>query len=84
MPFFPHAFLGLDIIPQCVLFVLLVPIWVLPIVLAVFRGHPHAPMIGAIVLFTGHTFVGWGVCLVWSLLPAFWRTDDDDALSANA
>ncbi len=52
--------------------ILFVPYW-LPTIIAFYRKHPSKGGIFALNLFFGWTFIGWVVCLVWSLSDASGR-----------
>lgn len=48
-------------------------VYLLPSFIAFGRNHQDQYAIGALNLFTGWSFLGWVISIVWSLLP---RTED--------
>jgi hypothetical protein len=50
------------------LFVVL-SIYLLPWLTAVFRGHNMTTPIAVVNIFLGWTFLAWVICLAWSLSP---------------
>ena len=65
---------GLGVASFCS-FALLIPValvigilgWLAPIYIAKKRGHPNFMPITVITILFGWTFIGWAVCLAWSL-----------------
>jgi hypothetical protein len=46
--------------------VLLIPLYFLPLLIALCRSHPQVMAIGALNILLGWTFLGWVACAVWS------------------
>lgn len=42
-------------------------LWLVPIYIAKKRAHPNFMPIAVITILLGWTFVGWAVCVAWSL-----------------
>ena len=51
---------------EIVLLISIVSIYLLPSIIAGFRGHPNATPIFILNLFLGWTFLGWLASLIWS------------------
>jgi hypothetical protein len=47
--------------------VLSIFVYLLPVLIAVLRGHPDVTAIAVVTLLFGWTFIGWGIALVWSV-----------------
>jgi hypothetical protein len=62
-----RKFLGLSVSVIVVLAVLSIPLYVLPIIIAVKRGHPNVAAIAAVNILLGWIFIGWVAALVWAL-----------------
>jgi len=52
--------------------------WSIPIVIAMYRGHPDTAGISLVTLLLGWTGIGWILALVWSV-KSFPRTSRGDA-----
>jgi hypothetical protein len=50
----------------------------LPVVIAIWRGHPDTLAISLVAIFLGWTFLGWFIALIWSV-KSFPRNPDGDA-----
>jgi hypothetical protein len=45
-------------------------VYMVPTIVAVMREHQNTAPIAVVNIFTGWTFIGWVVCLAWSLTNA--------------
>lgn len=52
--------------------------FLLPVIVAVVRGHPDTAAITLVTLFFGCTFLGWAVALIWAI-KSFPRRRDGSA-----
>jgi len=46
-----------------------IPVFFLPSIVSIIRGHPHQIPILILNIFLGLTMVGWVVALIWSAMP---------------
>ena len=49
----------------CCIFVFI--LYIIPMFIALKRNHPHRFQIGCLNIFLGWTFLGWVICLIWSM-----------------
>jgi hypothetical protein len=49
------------------LLALIIGLYILPVLIASFRGHPETGAITVLTLLFGWTLLAWGVALIWSL-----------------
>jgi hypothetical protein len=54
---------------EYLLLLLMIIFWLIPIVIALIRGHHHALPIFIFNLFLGWTGIGWVLALTWACMP---------------
>ena len=72
-----NIFLFLGILTLCLF------VYILPILIAVLRGHPQTARITIVAVFLGFTAIGWVIAFVWSLtsFPGYQASEETNPLS---
>lgn len=59
-----------DLTRDALILLVVVLVYFIPASVAVLRRHPNRVALFAANVIFGWTFIGWGLCLVWSLLTS--------------